>query len=498
MAAANHLEHFVSTPLDAILAGNDGSCRPVAVREKLLRVLDMAQRVPVYKAHLTGKTEFEAAPFLGKKELFTNAIAGLSHRCIDSDLSSLELIHVSSGSGGVPTFWGRGIQDELAIAARFEQIFKDAFRADQISTLAVVVLPMGSWVGGVFTTCCVRYLNQKGYKISTICPGNNPAEILRIVTSLSPSFQQTVLLGYPPFTKTVIDAGNAQGVSWPSYNMKFVFAGEVFSEEWRHLVAHRAGVTTPANDIVSIYGTADAGVLANETPLSATLRAILSSRPDLMRTLFGRDRCPSLMQFDPLNRYMEMHPVEGTVAVTTLPPPSGDLTMPLVRYAIGDAGGLLDFDAMMAFCQKAGLDVMTGLPQGAVVRRLPFVWVFGRAFWTVSLYGANVYVENVMVGLEQEAVHPHVTGKFVLAVNEDAEDVRLLVHVERAPGRDSALDDNRLCGLVVDSILTQLKRLNSEFTNYVPDDKQAPIVKLYAFGDAQYFPVGVKHSYILQ
>jgi hypothetical protein len=25
-------------------------------------------------------------------------------------------------------------------------------------------------------------------------------------------------------------------------------------------------------------------------------------------------------------------------------------------------------------------------------RRLPFVFVFGRAFWTVSLYGANVYV----------------------------------------------------------------------------------------------------------
>ena len=34
-------------------------------------------------------------------------------------------------------------------------------------------------------------------------------------------------------------------------------------------------------------------------------------------------------------------------------------------------------------------------------RMLPFLWIFGRKFWTVSLYGANVFVENVMGGLEQ-------------------------------------------------------------------------------------------------
>ena len=34
-----------------------------------------------------------------------------------------------------------------------------------------------------------------------------------------------------------------------------------------------------------------------------------------------------------------------------------------------------------------------------------------RSFWTVSLYGANVYVENIMSGLEKEEVHNLVTGK---------------------------------------------------------------------------------------
>lgn len=38
-----------------------------------------------------------------------------------------------------------------------------------------------------------------------------------------------------------------------------VLAGEVFSEEWRALMAERAGIDMPLRDIVSIYGTADAG-----------------------------------------------------------------------------------------------------------------------------------------------------------------------------------------------------------------------------------------------
>jgi len=34
---------------------------------------------------------------------------------------------------------------------------------------------------------------------------------------------------------------------------------QVFSEEWRQLVAQRAGIKVPLRDVVSLYGTADAG-----------------------------------------------------------------------------------------------------------------------------------------------------------------------------------------------------------------------------------------------
>ena len=97
--------------------------------------------------------------------------------------------------------------DEVAITARFEQIFYDSFHADIRPTLAVVCFALGTWVGGMYTTSCCRLLAAKGYPITVISPGNNKQEILRVVRELAPAFAQVVLLGYQPFLKDVIDSG---------------------------------------------------------------------------------------------------------------------------------------------------------------------------------------------------------------------------------------------------------------------------------------------------
>jgi hypothetical protein len=76
----------------------------------------------------------------------------------------------------------------------------------------------------------------------------------------------------------VIDAGVASGVPWADYAIKLVLAGEVFSEQWRDLVALRAGIADPVSDVAALYGTADAGVLGNETPLSVAVRRFLAGR----------------------------------------------------------------------------------------------------------------------------------------------------------------------------------------------------------------------------
>jgi phenylacetate-CoA ligase len=437
---------------------------------------EVAATVPAYRKFLAERgvdpaavTEFAQLPLLDKNSYHRKY--PLPEMCRNGRLDGCDMVAVSSGSSGEPTIWPRSVTDEEHITERFEQIFRDGFDAAEKSTLAVICFPLGTWVGGLFTLACVRHLAARGYRITCVAPGNNKAEILRVLPELAEHFDQTVLLGYPPFVKDVIDSGE----HWDRYGIKLVLAGEVFSEQWRDLVSQRASIEDPVRHVASLYGTADAGVLGNETALSVSIRRFLAGRPNLARELFGDSRLPTLVQYDPASRYFETH--EGTLLF------SGDNGIPLIRYHIADEGGIVTHNAMLEFCRANGFEPPSG-------DDLPFVFVFGRSLFTVSFFGANVYPENVTVGLEQPGISDFVTGKFVLeAVEDDNRDRRLRITVELAPGKTG---DPRS---VAASIRDQLRRLNSEFAHYVPAERQLPEVQLRPAGDPEYFPVGVKHRY---
>jgi phenylacetate-CoA ligase len=402
------------------------------------------------------------------------------------------MVAVSSGSTGEPTFWPRALIDELAIASRFEQVFRDAFRADERPTLAVVCFPLGTWVGGMFTAAACRHLATKGYPITVLTPGNNRAEIMRVVRALGPRFAQTVLLGYPPFLKDVVDAGIAEGFAWRDQAIRLVLAGEVISEAWRDLMAERLGLADPARDTASLYGTADGGVLGNETPLSIVIRRFLARDPDAARALFGQARLPTLVQIDPFERHFENH--DGTLVF------SGDSGIPLIRYHIADEGGTVPYATLIARLRALGCDAEAEARRGGErgVRPLPFVYVFGRSHFAVSYYGANVFPDTVIIGLEQPAIRELVTGKFVLEVREDdRRDRQLWIAVELS-ARGAGAAPEPLRDAVADAILAVLLRLNSEFAHYVPGERQRPRITLWPAGHPEYFPVGVKHRYSRQ
>ncbi|MDJ0734735.1 MAG: phenylacetate--CoA ligase family protein [Nostocaceae cyanobacterium] len=483
---------FLNTPLENLLQNHLN----IKIESIILNLFhDVATTVPAYKAFLAEQginpdsiqslDDFHKLPLITKQNYLQ--IHPLANLCRHGKLEKSDMIAVSSGSTGKPTFWPRFFTDELQIATRFEQIFYDSFAADNRRTLAVVCFTLGTWVGGMYTSNCCRYLASKGYPLTLITPGNNKTEILRVVQELGTNFDQLVLLGYPPFLKDVIDTGINLGVPWQQYQVKLVMAGEVFSEEWRSLVAERLGSQNPCYDFASLYGTADAGVLGNETPLSICIRRFLAQHPDAAKALFGESRLPTLVQYDPVSRFFEVQ--DGSLLF------SGDNGIPLIRYNILDTGGIISYDAMLEFLAKWDFNPLAELQTENTrgIRPFPFVYVFGRSNFTVSYFGANIYPENVTVGLEQSVIKDWVTGKFVMQVKEDVDKNRFLsVVVELAPGLESNEEKKET---IANSILTQLKRLNSEFANYVPSEYQMPQVELKRMGDPEYFPIGVKHRY---
>jgi phenylacetate-CoA ligase len=410
----------------------------------------------------------------------------LSELCWDGELHACDMLAVSSGSTGEPAIWPRFVSDEIGTAFRFEQVLRDGFRAHERRTLAVVCFALGSWVGGMYTSACLRHVAAKGYPLTLVTPGNQKAEILRVLQALAPSFEQVVLCGYPPFLKDVIDSGGADGFDWHAQPVKLIMAGEVFSEEWRSVVCDRLGVREPELSTASLYGTADGGVLANETPYSISIRRRLAQTPALARQLFGEARLPTLCQYDPLHRHFEAD--DGDLLF------SGDGGIPLLRYRILDRGGIHSFEAMAAALVGEGRELTAELgARGVPVRCLPFVHVFGRSNFALSFYGANVYPENVAVGIEQPELLTALSGKFVMQIAHDTDQNPLLdIAVELLPGHAAS---DQLERDAAASIQRQLERLNSEFLYYTPAERRRPRVRLLPHAEPDYFPLGVKHRY---
>ncbi|HYJ11169.1 MAG TPA: phenylacetate--CoA ligase family protein [Polyangiaceae bacterium] len=489
--ALTALGRFYETPIDHELVRHLSEPPDAASYELFVRA---AHTVPAYELFLKEQS-FEARDVRGPGDYRRVPVStkenyhrrySLTELCREGQLSECDMLAVSSGSTGEPAIWPRFVTDELGTAFRFEQVLRDAFRAHERRTLAVVCFALGSWVGGMYTTACLRHVAAKGYPLTLVTPGNQKAEILRVLRALVPSFEQVVLCGYPPFLKDVIDSGRADGFDWHAQPVKLVMAGEVFSEEWRSVVCERLGARAPELDTASLYGTADGGVLANETPLSIAIRRHLAKAPELARQLFAEARLPTLCQYDPLHRYFEG--VDGDLLF------SGDGGIPLLRYKILDRGGIHGFASLTAAVRAAGFDAAAELlGRGVTLRELPFVHVFGRSNFALSFYGANVYPENVAVGIEQPALLTALSGKFVLQVVHDTDQNPLLdIAIELLPGQASSA---ALAGDVAASIQRELERLNSEFKNYAPADRRQPRVRLLPHADPDYFPVGVKHRY---
>jgi phenylacetate-coenzyme A ligase PaaK-like adenylate-forming protein len=65
------------------------------------------------------------------------------------------------------------------------------------------------------------------------------------------------------------------------------------------------------------------------------------------------------------------------------------------------------------------------------------VYLFGRADFTVSYFGANIYPENVSVGLEQ----PSLRGPLVIA--DQSLETDLAAHQERSAHRGDRGEDHQ-------------------------------------------------------
>lgn len=431
---------------------------------------DMAERVPAYKDFLKQHQinhkdirtiqDFESLPLMDKDNYLRKYPR--EALCWDGKFNSKQwVVSATSGSTGEPFYFPRTeLQDDYyAISA--ELYLRENFKIQERSTLYVDAFAMGIWIGGVFTYEAIRKVAKKGYKLSVITPGIHKQEVLNSVRKLGEEFDQVIIGCYPPMMKDIIDLGNAEEIDWARYNIKFVFSAEGFGEQFRDHVMQAAGVKNVYMDSLNHYGTVDIGTMGHETPSSILIRRKANENTQLFHDLFGTTRKqPTFIQYLPEMFYFEE--IQGGLICTS------DSGFPLIRYDLKDSGGLISGYKIAQKFQNHGMKLGDELKKADIadtVWNIPYLYLFERSDFSVTLVGGNIYPEEIRVALLHDGIKNKITGKFTMEVEYDRNmDPKLVIHIELTKG---APIDKQLARTIQRNIVATLLEHNSEYvSNY--------------------------------
>ena len=349
-----------------------------------------AEKVPAYKDFLKNNRinhkninswdDFQEVPTVSKSNYLKKY--PMEDLCWGGTLDKKAVVFTStSGSTGEPIYFPRDKELDWQYSIMLESFLRN--NPANEPTLVIIGFGLGVWIGGVITYEAFDILNQRGnYPVSIITPGINKGEIFKALKNLSPRFKTTVLVGYPPFIKDIIDESSEQGINLEKINLRLIFAAESFNEDFRQYLASKSGIKNQFLDTMNIYGSADIGAMASETPISILIRKLALNNVMLFKNIFGDiKKTPTLTQYNPL--FINFESVNGELVLT------GNNTMPLIRYAIGDNGGVDTYSGVIDKIKTAGFDIEAETKKLGInldtLPQMPFVFVYERNDFSVTL-----------------------------------------------------------------------------------------------------------------
>lgn len=486
--------------LKMIRTGDSASWRKIAEEETLAVFRDASRNAPAYASFLRERgfdpariecaADLALLPDTGKKD-YVRAFAR-SQLASGGALRGALVYTSTSGSTGEPTYFYRTTELDRQYSILAELFLENSSYRTGGPVLVIVAFGMGVWIGGLITYKAFELAAARRGGVSIITPGINKKEILAALEKLAPEYAEVIIAGYPPFLKDIVDEARSRRIDLAARKIRFLFAAEAFSETFRDYLAQSASIGNVYLDTLNIYGTAELGAMAYETPTSILIRRIaLESRP-LFQDLFGDiPKVPTLAQYNP--RFVNFETGQrGDILIT-----AGG-AMPLVRYAVGDSGGTATFAETAAILERHGVDLGAHAAEAGIGKpyEMPFVFVYERNDLSTTLYGLQVYPEHVREALLHRSIRSKLTGRFTLLTKFDGKhDQRLEVHVELAGGRSA---DAAFKKRVTERILESLEEKNSEFRELCKHlgRRAHPKVVFWPAGHSKYFTAGIKQKWI--
>lgn len=460
-----------------------------------------AERVPAYKDFLkkhkvdhrkikTAK-DFSLVPPTGKDNYFH--AYPFPKLFWDGNLQKPLTIHATSGSTGEPTYFQREFGSDLMREVIIENFFQCNPLTIEGPTLFVVTFGMGVWSAGVgIYTATYLANNLRQFPISIVSPGVNKSEVLKILRKLAPNFQQVVIAGYPPFVKDIIDEALQEGINVKKFNLRFVFTGEAFTEEFRDYISQRTKMKNIFTDTMNTYGTSELGAIAVETPVAIFGRRLAYRNKKIFQALFGGTiKTPTLAQYIP--SFVNFECIDGELFFT------GDSATPFVKYQSGDHGGLLTFQEFSDALSGQGVRLASEARRLGIakyIHELPFVYVYERKNLATTIYGILIYPEFIKTALFNKHLTPFLTGKFTVITQYDEDRNQYLeINLELRKG---SLPKKKYERTALIKITETLQKKSSEFRELSTQMKDKTFIKviLWPYEYPEFFMGGMKQKWM--
>ncbi len=420
------------------------------------------KEVPGYRAFLTQKetpfdTPFSKLPLIDKTSYLSQVPF---HQLTGGDFDQTFHIFSSSGSSGHPFYWPQLKESHLASSERLRTFLENIFSVHEKRTLAIVGLALGSWIGGDHFSWLLKSVAiRTPYPLAVFSPGNKHQEIINMLLNADPFVDQFILACCPSAIAHIILRAEQAGQSLPLHKMRFIVIGEPFPETLRSHLEERAKITPDQPLMLSIYGSADTGVLSVESPASISLRKLCAAEPGIAAELGFNSVIPHFFhQVDPA-AYLEA--VENQLCVTKWQ------GIPLVRYNLHDHATLFTWSAIAqrfpAWEQK--------YPQLApILQRLAnakfdepltnLIAITGRADSCLILCGTNLSEAMFDEAIRSPDLETILTGPYQAKLLLEEGRQRLELTLEFRPERGTP---EHVTELVYPKLIEALSRVQPEF-----------------------------------
>ena len=285
------------------------------------------------------------------------------------------LIGASSGfskSGSV--LWLKQSEDEASYIENVKELLVHDYSIDKKSTLIIVSLALGTWIGGIQLASAMRSLAGQTDGVVVATPGINLKESVQIAKEFGPMFDQIIWVTNPSSINIIYSLLHKE-TRLMNAKIFFPVVGEYFTENFRETISKKFGHNAENTFVVKTgYGSADTGDLGIESKETILLRKYLNQNPAISQKLF-HDENPPMLFIKNDEAYLET--IDGNLIVTK------DQFVPLVRYNTHDTGGILHKEVL----NEAGIPVsiLTDLPD-------EILYIFGRTSDSVIFYGTNLNI----------------------------------------------------------------------------------------------------------